>query len=87
MKSLVIDQNCFLRKPLATEGTLLLLDSRAGLLVGVEVVVGAEIFKTDITGELVIRFVCQHVLIKAPFPSSLKLFPTDVTGQKGSVVL
>ena len=87
VKSLVIDQNCFLRKPLATEGTLLLLYSRAGLLVSVEVVVGPEIFETNIAGELVVRLVCEHVLIKTPFASSLKLFPTDGASQKGSVVL
>ena len=44
VKSLVIDQNCLLRKSFPAEGTLLLLDSRAGLLVSVEVVVGPEIF-------------------------------------------
>ena len=87
VESLVIDPNCFLREPLTTEGTLLMLDSRAGLLVSVEVVVSPEIFETDGAGELVIRLVCQHVLIKAPLPSPLKLFPTDGTGQKGSVVL
>ena len=87
VKSLVVDQNCLLRKSFPTEGTLLLFDSRACLLVRVEVVVGAEIFKTNIAGELVLRLVGQQVLVQTPFPSSLKLFPTDGTLEKGSVVL
>ena len=87
VESLVIDQNSFLRKPLTTEGTLLLLDTRAGLLVGVEVVVGPEIFPTNIAGELVVRLVGQQVLVQTPFPASLKLFATNGTLEEGSVVL
>ena len=79
VNSLVVDQNCFLGEFFPAECTLLLLDTRARLLMSCEVVVGPEIFTTNIAGKLVVGFMSQHVLVQAPFPPPGKLFATNFT--------
>lgn len=87
VETLVVYQDGSLGKFLSTVSTLFFLHSQAGFPVCFEVGGVPEVFSTDVTFEFSLRLMAQHVLVKAPPSPSLKLLPTNLTGEKGGEVL
>ena len=86
VKSLVILEDRLLGKPLATEGTLLLLHPGAGLYVLGQIVGCPEELVANLTLESLHLLVCEHMLVQAPFSPPFKLFAADLTRQEGGPV-